>query len=139
MNRVILIGNLTDDPKVQTTSGGITRCAFKVATARPYKDQQTGRREADFHNVVAWRQLGDLCAKYLSKGRKVCVEGAIQYRQYEDGNGVKQYITNIVAENVEFLSAKPSEAKGAQDHTIGEHASAEHPGFTEIPDEELPF
>ena len=83
MNKVILIGNLTDDPKTSVTANGVTKCTFRLATQRKYTNPQTGQREADFHNIVVWRQLADLCAKYLAKGRKCSVEGAIQYRSYE--------------------------------------------------------
>ena len=78
MNKAILIGNLTDDPKTSVTANGVTKCTFRLATQRKYTNQQTGQREADFHNIVVWRQLADLCAKYLAKGRKCSVEGTIQ-------------------------------------------------------------
>lgn len=106
MNRVILIGNLVDDPKIARTTSGISKCTFRMATQRKFENRNTGRREADFHNVVAWRQLAELCAKYLEKGQKCGVEGMIQYRSYDAQDGTKRYITEIVAESVEFLSAR---------------------------------
>ena len=102
MNKAILIGNLTDDPKTSVTANGVTKCTFRLATQRKYTNQQTGQREADFHNIVVWRQLADLCAKYLAKGRKCSVEGTIQYRSFDAQDGSKRYVTEIVAESVEF-------------------------------------
>lgn len=90
MNKAILIGNLTDDPKTSVTANGVTKCTFRLATQRKYTNQQTGQREADFHNIVVWRQLADLCAKYLAKGRKCSVEGTIQYRSFDAQDGSKR-------------------------------------------------
>ena len=127
MNKVILIGNLADEPKTSMTASGILKCTFRLATQRKYANQQTGKREADFHNVVAWRQLAELCAKYLEKGRKCSVEGSIQYRSYDAQDGTKRYITEIVAESVEFLSARKDGTDMQQE------------GFVPVEDDEFPF
>ena len=79
MNKAILIGNLTRDPEVRTTGSGTTVCTFTIAVNRRFQNQ-AGERVSDFFNIVAWRQLGELCGKYLSKGRKVSVIGEIQNR-----------------------------------------------------------
>lgn len=102
MNKVILIGNLANDPEACTTSSGISQCSFRLAVQRRFANA-SGVREADFLPVVAWRQTAELCEKYLSKGRKVAVEGSIQTRSYDAQDGTKRYVTEIIADNVEFL------------------------------------
>lgn len=136
MNKVILIGNLTDDPKTTMTASGVTKCTFRLATQRKYTNPQTGQREADFHNIVVWRQLADLCAKYLAKGRKCSVEGMIQYRSYDAQDGSKRYVTEIVAENVEFLTSRQQNA-GQTEQPGGGYAPQD--GFIPVDGEELPF
>lgn len=104
MNKVILIGNLASDPEFRTTTTGMSQCNFRLAVQRRYANQQ-GVREADFLRIVSWRAQADLCAKYLTKGSKVAVEGSIQTRTYEQ-DGEKHYTTEIIADNVEFLNLK---------------------------------
>lgn len=136
MNKVILIGNLVDDPKVSTTANGIAKCTFRLATARKYVNPQTGQREADFHNVVVWRQLAELCAKYLAKGRKCSVEGVIQYRTYDAQDGSKRFVTEIVADGVEFLSSKPQ----SNSQAATSPANYPHPDeFIPVDDDDMPF
>lgn len=136
MNKVILIGNLADDPKTSMTASGVTKCTFRLATQRKYTNQQTGQREADFHNIVVWRQLAELCAKYLAKGRKCSVEGTIQYRSYDAQDGSKRYVTEIVADSVEFLTSRqPTTGQTNQPNS----GYAEQDGFIPVDDDELPF
>lgn len=147
MNRVILIGNLTRDPELRTTGSGVSVCNFSIAVNRRFKNAQTGQQETDYFNVIAWRQLGELCSRYLAKGRKVAVVGSIQTRSYEAKDGSKRTAFDIVADEVEFLSAKGSaEQDGA--HTAptehppassGGEAAAYTSGFTQVDDDELPF
>lgn len=137
MNKVILIGNLADEPKTSMTASGILKCTFRLATQRKYTNQQTGQREADFHSIVVWRQLAELCSKYLAKGRKCAVEGSIHYRSYDAQDGSKRYVTEIVAESVEFLTSRQQsdgQSSGAQ---TGMNAQQE--GFTPVDDDDLPF
>lgn len=108
MNRVLLIGNTTKAPEYQQTNSGVSVCKFNIAVNRNYTDA-SGNRETDFINIVTWRGLADNCAKYLTKGSKVAVCGSIQNRTYEDKNGVKRYITEVLATDVEFLSAKKAD------------------------------
>lgn len=136
MNKVILIGNLTDDPKTTMTANGVAKCTFRLATQRKYVNQQTGQREADFHNIVVWRQLADLCAKYLAKGRKCSVEGTIQYRSYDAQDGSKRYVTEIVADGVEFLSSRQNSEQAPAQQT-GPYSTQD--GFIPVDDDELPF
>jgi len=105
MNKVILVGNLTRDPELAQTSSGISVCKFSVAVNRDYTNAN-GERDADFINVVTWRNLADNCAKYIVKGSKVAVCGSIQTSSYDDKNGEKRYRTDVVADSVEFISTK---------------------------------
>lgn len=141
MNKAILIGNLTRDPEVRTTPSGVNVCSFSIAVNRRRANQQ-GERETDFFNIIAWRSLGDLCGKYLSKGRKVCVTGEIQNRSYDGKDGVKRYVTEIIADDVEFLT--PRDGAGGSTGNYGSSAAlAGNPpaseGFEEIDDDQLPF
>ena len=105
MNKVILTGNLTKDPEKSTTTKGISVAKFTIAVSRKYKNAN-GEYETDFFNIVAWKELADTCAKYLSKGKKICVVGEIQNRSYDAQDGTKRYITDIIASEIEFLTPK---------------------------------
>jgi len=105
MNKVILIGNLANDPDYTTTQSGIPRCTFRLATQRKYTNPD-GTRDADFHNVICWRGTADIVKRSLIKGNRVAVEGSIQNRSYDGQDGQRHYVTEIVAESVEFLSPR---------------------------------
>ena len=142
MNKAILIGNLATDPETRTTASGVSVCTFRLAVQRRFANQQ-GVREADFLNIVAWRQTAELCARYLSKGRKVAVEGSIQTRSYDAQDGSKRYVTEIVADNVEFRGSPQGER---QQHADDAPPPPPEPtgfsgsdGFTDVDDDELPF
>ena len=140
MNKAILIGNLTRDPETRTTSSGVTVCQFTIAVNRRFVNQQ-GVREADFIPIVAWRQTAELCARYLSKGRKVAVEGSIQNRSYDAQDGSKRYVTEIVADNVEFLGSPQGDRPRGENPPPPSEPSGYAPdadGFTDV-DDELPF
>lgn len=107
MNKVFLIGNLTRDPELTETSGGIKICRFGIAVNRNYAGAD-GERKTDFFNVVAWRGLGETVARYAKKGNKVCVIGSVETRNYEDNQGNKRTAIDIVASDVEFLTPKGS-------------------------------
>ena len=152
MNKVYLIGNLTRDPEMRSTSAGIPVCNFSIAVNRRFKNAQTGQQETDFFNIVAWRQLAELCSRYLVKGRKVAVFGSIQTRSYEAQDGSKRTAFDIVADEVEFLSSPQSAGASAGDyHVAPSPAPAAAPraqapafapadaGFTQVDDDELPF
>lgn len=130
MNKVILIGNLTRDPEITTTSNGVSVCRFAVAVSRRFASND-GSRETDFLNVVVWRALADNCHKFLKKGSKVGIVGSIQTRNYDAQDGTKRYITEIVAEEVEFLNT--NRADGSTDKP--EEVSKLQP----IDDDNLPF
>lgn len=111
MNKCIFIGNLTRDPELNTTGSGISFCRFSIAVNRSYSSAN-GEKETDFINIVCWRNLADLCARYLVKGNKVCVSGSLQIRSYDDKDGNRRTAAEIVADEVEFLTPKGT-AEGA--------------------------
>ena len=106
MNKAILIGRLTRDPELRYTSSNRAVCQFSIAIDRPFTNQQTGQRDTDFINVVVWDKRAENVGKYMSKGRLVAVEGRIQTRNYENNEGKRVYVTEVVAENVQFLESK---------------------------------
>ena len=136
MNKVILIGNLCDNPEAYTTQSGITRSTFKIAVQRRFANAQ-GVREADFLPVIAWRQTAEFCNKYLLKGRKVAVDGSIQTRSYDAQDGSKRYVTEIIADRVEALGG-PKEAEG-KPADAPRQQRMDMSGFTEVDDDQLPW
>lgn len=144
MNKAILIGNLTRDPELRTTPNGVSVCQFSIAVSRRRANQQ-GEKETDFFNIIAWRGLGENCSKFLEKGKKVSVVGEIQNRSYDGKDGIKRYVTEIIADDVEFLT--PKSASGSSGgypplpeqqgfRTVGEPDAN---GFQEVEDDNLPF
>ena len=106
MNKIILIGNLANDPEGRDTKAGIKNCSFRIAVARRYPNQQTGEREADFFTVICWRATAENVLKFLRKGNKCAVEGYLQTRSYDGNDAVRHYVTEVIAENVEFLTPR---------------------------------
>lgn len=151
MNKVFLIGNLTRDPEMRSTQSGVPVCNFSIAVNCRFRNAQTGQQETDFLNVIAWRQLAELCNKYLAKGRKVAVTGSIQTRTYVVKDGSKRTAWDIVADEVEFLTqnqqSSTQSAPGAYTTAASKDsgtAYAPQPhndfgGFTQVDDEKLPF
>ena len=141
-NKVILGGRLTADPELKTTSTGITVVTVSMAVnRRTSKEQQT-----DFFNILAWRQLTELCERYLSKGKKVAITGSIQMRNYEDKNGIKRTAVDFLADEVEFLSPadkgarKEMEYRAEERQAIATEGNAPaDTGFTQVDDDALPF
>lgn len=108
MNKVYLIGNLTRDPEVSETTGGVPYCRFSIAVNRNFTNAD-GNREADFFNIIVWRGQAEPCGRFLKKGSKIALVGSLQNRTYEDKDGVKRTVTDIVASEVEFLTTTRSE------------------------------
>ncbi len=135
MNRVILIGRLTKDPELRYTSSEIANATFSIAVDRPYLGQD-GERETDFINIVVWRKQAENCSKYITKGSQVAIEGRIQTRTYDDENGNRKYITEVVADNVQFLNTKKSETT---EETQSEDPIVDLNIETEFTDDEMPF
>lgn len=128
MNKVILIGNLAADVESRTTQSGIAQASFRLAVQRRFADAQ-GQRKADFFQIVCFRQTAEFVSKYLSKGRKVAVEGSLQTRSYDAQDGSKRYVTEIIADSVEFCDSKPD----------GKAAAPKNDEFVPYDDESLPF
>jgi single-strand DNA-binding protein len=105
LNSIILIGRLTKDPELRYTPNGVAVATFTLAVERSRKNAQ-GEKETDFINIVVWRQLAELCANYLGKGKLAAVEGELHIRSFDGQDGGKRWITEVAAENVRFLSPK---------------------------------
>lgn len=107
LNKVMLIGRLTRDPQARTTGQGVTVTNFGLATSRVWKDDQGNKRDlTEFHNIVAWRRLGEICAQYLTKGKQIYIEGHLQTSNWEGSDGKKNYRTEIIADNMIMLGSK---------------------------------
>ena len=139
MNKLTIIGNLTRDPELRTTSTGLNVCSFTVAVNR----RRSGNRnqpEADFFRVSAWRQLGENCQRYLAKGRKVAVVGSVSVSTYTGNDGTTRATLEVTADDVEFLSSRNEDAgyaPAAPAQSIP--AAPAMNGFEEVDDEDLPF
>lgn len=138
MNKVFLIGNLTRDPESSETSGGISFCRFSIAVNRPYSSAD-GNRETDYFNITVWRGQADNCQKYLRKGNKVAIVGSLQNRSYEDKDGVKRNVTDVVANEVEFLTPRASGETFDDDVAVASRPKREKPVLEEVDDDKLPF
>ena len=106
MNKVFIVGNLTRDPELRSTRDGISVCSFTVAVNRRVRNAEAGQPEADFFRVTAWRQLGEICAKYLAKGRKVSVTGTVSASAYTAQDGSARASLEVTADDVEFLTPR---------------------------------
>ena len=112
MNKAILIGRLTRDPELRYTSSNRAVCQFSIAIDRPFTNQSTGQREADFINIVAWDKTAENIGKFMTKGRLIAVEGRIQTRNYDNNEGKKVYVTEVIASNVQFLESRNAATNG---------------------------
>jgi len=124
MNKAFIVGNLTREPEVKTTTTGQTVCNFTIAVSRRFKKDET-----DYIPIVVWNKQAENCGKYLSQGSKVSVSGEIQTRNYEGKNG-KVYVTEVVADEVEFLSSKTQKTESSADDEFADIMQE---------DENLPF
>jgi len=130
VNKVILVGHLGKDPEVRHLEGNTSVATFSLATTESYTNKQ-GQKvdQTEWHNIVAWRHLADIAAKYLTKGKQVYIEGKIRSRSYDDKDGIKRYITEIVAENMTLL--------GKREDYNGQSASSNAPSNQQKQDEQL--
>lgn len=134
MNKVMLIGNLTRDPELSETPSGVAVCRFAIAVSRDYANAD-GTRETDFFNITVWRGRAENCGKYLKKGNKVAIVGSLQNRSYEDKDGIKRNVTDVVANEVEFLTPKLEDETDEGVSSI----KRERPRPEPIDDNQLPF
>ncbi len=139
VNKVILVGRLGKDPEVKYTQSGVPVARFSMATDEVWKDQSGEKQQrTEWHNIVAWRKLAEICGQYLNKGKLVYIEGRLQTRNWEDKDGNKRYTTEIQADNMVMLGGKSDEAKsdkGAAAAAASSSTSLE----PEITDEDIPF
>lgn len=149
MNKAILIGRLTRDPEMRTTTSGTNTTTFTVAVSRTYTNQN-GERETDFINCIAWRKQAENIAKYCQKGSQVAVEGRIQTRSYDAQDGTKRYVTEVIADNVTFLGSRGNSESSSgtvdygsnQDITTTDVSEDPFKDFGEevaLSDDDLPF
>lgn len=135
LNRIILIGRLTRDPEVRYTANGTAVANFTLAVDRAFRSADKPK-ETDFINIVAWRQLGETCAKYLSKGKLAAVDGRLQIRSYETQDGQKRTVAEVIAEDVRFLSPRES---GGSGYSGGDGFSASAPRESSFDGPDLPM
>jgi len=142
VNKAILIGNLGRDPEVRYTPDGTAVANFSIATSEEWKDKNTGekREKTEWHRIVAFRRLGEICGEYLSKGRQVYIEGRIQTRDWEDKDGIKRYTTEIVADKMQMLGPK-GDFGGSRNAGPGARPqdSAPGPSYGDMGDDDIPF
>lgn len=147
VNKVILVGNLGKDPELRYTASGTAVANFSLATTERYKDRDGQTQEkTEWHNIVVWRQLAEICGKYLQKGKQVYIEGRIQTRAYDDKDGNKRYITEIVADQMRMLGRAGDENSGGgtprrepQQERQQQSQYEEPPFDTYDPNSDIPF
>lgn len=147
MNKLFIVGNLTRDPELRTTPSGVTVCSFGVAVNRRRSANSTAgnQPDVDFFRVSAWRQLGENCAKYLAKGRKVAVVGSVSVSTYQANDGTTRASMDVNADDVEFLTPKgENPMAGEMPQQSGNNygnvgTPPQGSGFVQVDDEELPF
>lgn len=141
VNKAILIGNLGNDPELKYTPNGIAVASFSLATNERRQDKDGNYKDyTEWHRIVAWRKLAETVGEYLKKGSQVYIEGKIQTRQWEDQNGVKRYQTEIVAQNLQMLGRRPSDASAGD--SVPESVNQESSSVRDKDDDEeddLPF
>lgn len=138
INKVILIGNLGRDPEVRYTADGTAVTTFSIATSMEWTDRGSGNKKekTEWHRIVAWRRLGEICGEYLSKGSQVYIEGRLQTRDWQDKDGIKRYTTEIVANEVQFLG--PKDAGRSRDAYGGPPPPDAEP-YSDSEDDDIPF
>ena len=154
INKVIIVGRLGSDPEVRYTSSGAAVARFNVATSDQWTDKSTGekRERTEWHRIVVWSKLAELCSQYLNKGRQVYIEGNLQTRSWEDKDGNKRYTTEIRAQTVQFLGGGAAAHAGQNAGTGAAYPTSEPGGNSEAPaddhfageaatlsDEDIPF
>ncbi|NLB61508.1 MAG: single-stranded DNA-binding protein [Clostridiales bacterium] len=142
MNKIMLIGNLTRDPELRTTPNGVSVCSITIAVNRRFAKDEKGEAVTDFFRVTAWRGLGENCAKYLSKGKKIAVIGEVSIRTYETKDGKTGASLEVQAEDIEFLTPRSQGEHGDSGARYSPQDQSEYKapdGFVDIEDDELPF
>lgn len=138
LNRVILIGRLTKDPELRYTPAGVAVTQFTLAVERPFSGND-GKKETDFIPVVTWKQTAEACANYLRKGRLTAVEGRIQVRNYDNNEGKRIYVTEVIADNVRFLEKNRDENGKDHSYDSSKDPFKDDGQPIDISDDDLPF
>ena len=151
VNKVILVGNLGKDPELRYTPSGAAVATFSLATSERYKDKSGQMQEkTEWHNIVVWRNLAEICGKYLHKGKQIYIEGRIQTRSYDDRDGNKRYMTEIVADQMQMLGrageesggTAPRESRPARNQPSTRESTPPYEDFADPPfnpDDDIPF
>lgn len=140
LNKVMLIGNLGRDPEVRYTTGGKAIANFTLATNEIWQDKDGNQQKhTEWHRIVAWGKLGEICGEYLSRGKTVYIEGRIQTREWEDKDGNKRTTTEIVATDMIILSAREEEGDSRNSVGGGKTEKGELPPPTDVPEDDIPF
>jgi single-strand DNA-binding protein len=138
VNKVMLIGNLGKDPEVRFTAGGRAVARFPLATSEVWNDAEGQRQErTEWHNVVVWGKQAETCGQYLAKGRQVFVEGSVRTRQYDDKEGNRRYMTEIIAQRVQFLGGGGGRGAESRGGGVPDEPPVPAPGGAE--DDDIPF
>ena len=136
VNKVILIGRLGRDPEIRYTPSGAAVANFSIATSEEWTDRESGQKQerTEWHRIVAWRRLGEICGEYLHKGSQIYIEGRLQTRAWEDRDGNKRYTTEVVAQNMQMLGPAGKEGRA---ESLDERYPVEEP--VDIPEDDIPF
>ena len=137
MNKVILSGNLTADPEIRTTPTDKTVATLRLAVRRGWKKQDGNQPDADFFNIVAWERTAEFCRNYLMKGSKIIVEGRLQTRSYEAQDGSKRYVTEVIANEIEFAGSKVNRDDSSDSGSNSRPSSGSEPEH--VDDVDIPF
>jgi single-strand DNA-binding protein len=143
INKVILVGRLGRDPEMKYTASGTPFCRFSIATDDVWTDKGSGERQekTEWHNVVVWDRLAEICNQYLAKGRLVYIEGSLQTREWDDAEGNKRKTTEVRARDMVLLGSPPEGANSGQRRTASASATpgGDSPGGSTITDDDIPF
>jgi single-strand DNA-binding protein len=140
INKAIIVGRLGRDPELRYTPDGTAVANFSVATSEEWKDKNSGEKKerTEWHRIVAWRRLGEICGEYLSKGRQVYIEGKLQTRSWEQ-DGVTRYMTEIIATDVQFLGNRDDAGGGRRTGGGGMDQGYPEPPMADTQDDDIPF
>ena len=142
VNKVILVGNLGRDPEIRYTPDGTAVANFSIATSREWNDRNTGekRKQVEWHRIVAFRRLAEICGEYLSKGSQIYIEGHLQTREWDDKDGNKRYTTEIVANQMQMLGSRSSaNTAGPSQYSSPNAPDIPGPASHGIEDDDIPF
>ena len=142
VNKVILIGNLGKDPEITRLESGVKKAVFSLATTEVYRNKEGEKvNHTEWHNIILWRGLAEVAENYLKKGNSVFIEGRIRKREYDDKDGIKRYITDIMGDNLTMLSTgpRPSAEQGGIETEKAENGNGNSNGVVPTPEDDLPF